>query len=307
MFNKANPGILGIVFIVLLAMVLLVKFTDSQRGERSFKSNLVSFSKEQVDEVSIIPNNSDPYTLVKKEGNWKVEKGENLYPASKNSVTRLLDQLVDLSVNQVVATSSDNWGEYEVTDSAATKVTIRAGDESTGLRIGKLNFDRQTRSAVSYVRQTGDENVYGVNGFLKMSFGRGPNAYRKKTLVNLSNPSAVSKISFSYPADSSFVLRKNNNNWMIEGQSADSASTAQFINKIKNMKGNSFADNIEEADMTNPTLKVNISGEQSIEVAAKQVNGRWIVHSSLNPSAYFNDSQGNIRDKLFVAREKFLQ
>ena len=306
MFNKANPRILGIVFVVLLAMVLLVKFTDSQRGERSFKSNLVTYAKDEVAEVSVLPNNSDPYSLVKKGESWNVKKGEQLYPANKNSVNRLLDQLVDLKVNQVVATSSDSWGEYEVTDSAATRVTIKAGDESTDLRIGKLNFDRQTRSAVSYVRQNGDENVYGVNGFLKMTLGRGANAYRKKTLVNLSNPSAVSEISFSYPADSSFVLRKNNNNWMVEGQVADSASTAQFINKIKNMTGNSFAGNIEEGDMANPTLKVNISGEQSIEVAAKQVNGRWIVHSSLNPTAYFNDSQGNIRDKLFVSKEKFL-
>jgi hypothetical protein len=306
MFNKANPKILGIVFAVLLGLVLITKLGGGQRGERSFKSELISFSSEDINNISITPANSDGYSLVKEEGSWKVVKGERSYPASENQVQRVIDQVAGLKVNQVVATSPDDWDQYEVTDSLATKVNVKAGNESIGLRVGKLNFDRRTRSATSYVRQTGDDNVYGVNGFLKMSFGRGADAYRKKTVVSLEDKSAVNQISFDYPSDSSFVMKRNNNRWMVEGQAVDSASAAEYLNTIQNLNGSSFAD-LQNPDMSNPTYKATISGEENIEVAAKKIGGAWVVHSSQNQASYFSDSKGSIRDKLFVSRDSLLQ
>lgn len=306
MFNKANPKILGIAFVVLLALVLIVQYTGSQRGERSFKSELIPFTADEINEVQIAPDNSDSYSLVKEGDSWKVRQGNRLYTANENRVSQVLDQLANLKVNQVVATSPDNWGQYQVSDSLATQVEVNAGDESVGLRIGKLNFDRRTRSAVSYVRQAGDDNVYGVDGFLKMTFGRDVNAYRQRALVSLSGGATLSKISFAHPADSSFVLEKNNNQWMIEGRVADSASVAGYINKIKNLKGSTFAD-VEEPDMSNPMHKVSIEGEQQIAVSVKQIDGEWIIHSSLTPDAYFLDSQGTLRRKLFVSKRKLLQ
>ncbi len=307
MFNKANPKILGIVFVVLLGLVLITKLGGGQRGERSFKSELISFSAGDIDNIRITPANSDPYSLVKEEDSWKVVKGEESYPASENQVQRVIDQVASLKVNQVVATSPDDWDQYEVTDSLATKVNVQAGNESTGLRIGKLNFNRRTRSATSYVREKEDENVYGVDGFLKMSFGRGPDAYREKAIVNLENPSGMSRIAFDYPSeDSSFVLEKNNNQWMIEGQAVDSASAAEYLDNIQNLNGSSFAD-LQNPDMSNPTYKATISGEENVEVAAKKIDGEWVVHSSQNQGSYFSDSQGTIREKLFVPRDSLLQ
>lgn len=306
MFNKANPKILGIVFVVLLGLVLIVKLGDSQRGERSFKSELIPFTAEEINRIHIVPNSSEAYSLLKENDTWKVEKEDQRYPASEDQVQRVIDQLANLKVNQVVATSSDYWDQYEVSDSLATKVNIKTDNESTGIRVGKLNFDRRTRSATSYARQTGDERVYGVDGFLKMSFGRGADAYRKKTIVNLENTSNVTEISFDYPADSSFVLTRNNKQWMIEGQAVDSASAAEYLNTIQNLNGSSFAD-MEKADMSNPAYKATISAQKNIEVAAKQIDGQWIIHSSLNQGSYYNDPKGTIRDKLFVSRDSLLQ
>jgi len=306
MFNRANPKILGIVFVVLLGLVLITKLGGGQRGERSFKSELISFSAEDINNISITPANSDGYSLVKEEGSWNVVKGEQSYPASENQVQRVIDQVAGLKVNQVVATSPDDWDQYEVTDSLATKVNVKAGNESTGLRVGKLNFDRRTRSATSYVRQTGDDNVYGVNGFLKMSLGRGADAYRKKTIVSLENKSGVNQISFDYPADSSFAMKRNNNQWMVEGQAIDSASAAEYLNTIQNLNGSSFAD-LQNPDMSNPTYKATISGEEKVEVEAKKIGGEWVVHSSQNQASYFSDSQGTIREKLFVSRDSLVQ
>lgn len=306
MFNRANPKILGIVFVVLLGLVLITKLGGGQRGERSFKSELISFSAEDINNISITPANSDGYSLVKEEGSWNVVKGEQSYPASENQVQRVIDQVAGLKVNQVVATSPDDWDQYEVTDSLATKVNVKAGNESTGLRVGKLNFDRRTRSATSYVRQTGDDNVYGVNGFLKMSLGRGADAYRKKTIVSLENKSGVNQISFDYPADSSFAMKRNNNQWMVEGQAIDSASAAEYLNTIQNLNGSSFVD-LQNPDMSNPTYKATISGEEKVEVEAKKIGGEWVVHSSQNQASYFSDSQGTIREKLFVSRDSLVQ
>ncbi len=307
MFNKANPKILGIAFAVLLGLVLIVKLGDSQRGERSFKSELIPFSASEINNIRIVPVNSKAYGLEKENDAWKVVKGDQRYPASESQVKRVINQLADLKVNQVVATSSDDWDQYQVSDSLATKVEVKAGGESTGLRVGKLNFDRRTRSATSYVRETEDENVYGVDGFLKMSFGRGPDAYRKKTIVSLENTDGISRIAFDYPSeDSSFVLERNDNQWMVEGQAVDSASAEEYVDNIQNLNGSNFAE-LKNPDMSNPTYEATISGQPNIEVAAKKIDGQWIVHSSLLPGSYFSDSQGNLRDKLFVSKDSLLQ
>ena len=307
MFNKANPKILGIAFAVLLGLVLIVKLGDSQRGERSFKSELIPFSASEINNIRIVPVNSKAYGLEKENDAWKVVKGDQRYPASESQVKRVINQLADLKVNQVVATSSDDWDQYQVSDSLATKVEVKAGGESTGLRVGKLNFDRRTRSATSYVRETEDENVYGVDGFLKMSFGRGPDAYRKKTIVRLENTDGISRIAFDYPSeDSSFVLERNDNQWMVEGQAVDSASAEEYVDNIQNLNGSNFAE-LKNPDMSNPTYEATISGQPNIEVAAKKIAGQWIVHSSLLPGSYFSDSQGNLRDKLFVSKDSLLQ
>ena len=72
------------------------------------------------------------------------------------------------------------------------------------------------------------------------------------------------------------------------------------------MMGSTFAD-VEEPDMSNPMHKVSIEGEQQIAVSVKQIDGEWIIHSSLTPDAYFLDSQGTLRRKLFVSKRKLLQ
>src|SRR6056297_1296602 len=102
MFNRANPKILGIVFVVLLGLVLIVKLGGSQRGERSFKSELIPFNAEEINNIRIIPANSNSYTLVKEEDTWKVVKGDQRYQANESQVKRVIDQLANLNVNQVV-------------------------------------------------------------------------------------------------------------------------------------------------------------------------------------------------------------
>ena len=54
MFKKMNIKTLLIAFIVLLAVVIIIKISDSKKGERNIKIELVKFDPEEVTSVKII-------------------------------------------------------------------------------------------------------------------------------------------------------------------------------------------------------------------------------------------------------------
>ena len=305
MFNKANPKILAVAFLVLLALVLVVFFTDSDRGRRSFRSELVEFDPGEIDRMHIAPKGADPFDLIRQDSTWRVQTSGKSYPAKQGQIQRTLERVAGLEVSQVVATSSDRWTQYEVSDSLATRIKVQAGDEAVGLRLGKLNFDPQSRSAVTYIRQAGDENVYGVNGFFKRTLASNAEVFMRKTLVEV-NPSDINRIEIESPGDKSFVLSRQTNQWQAGEQTADSASVSQYLQEISSLKGNNFAD-LSAPDMSDSEYQVTIDGTKEIQVRAKKINGQWIIHSSLLAETYFTDPSGDIRNKLFVERSRFIK
>ena len=303
MFNKVNPRILGIVFAALLILVA-VSYMGGQHGQRTFKGQLVAFKRGRIERVQITPRNGQPFELIKKDTTWRVETSDGSYRASQQQTSRVLERLTNLEVSQVVANSPDAWKQYEVSDSLATQVKVMAESGSTGLRIGKLNFSPQTRSAVTYIRQTDDDRVYGVRGMLQRELAPGASTFRSKTLVDL-KPSRVKKMRFTRPGDSSFTLQRAGNKWKVSGEQADSSAVAGYLSKISRLKGSSFAESV--AGLDDASCKLTIEAGKKIEIAAQKSAGGWIIHSSLLENSYFADDKGKLHDRLFVRKDHFIK
>jgi hypothetical protein len=303
MFNKANPRILGIVFALLLALVA-VSYMGGEDGQRTFKGQLVALKHNEIDRVQIEPSKASGFELVKQDTSWRVETKNGTYRASQQKTGRMLERLTNLEVTQVVANSPEAWENYKVGDTLATRVRIAAGQESAELMIGKLNFSPRSRSAVTYVRQAGDDRVYGVRGMLKRSLAARPNTFRSKMLVDL-KPSLVEKMHFTLPGDSSFTLQRDGTQWKVSGEQADSSSVAGYLSQISRLKGSSFAPSVSELD--DVSHKLTITAGKEVELSAQKSGGRWIVHSSLLENSYFDDEKGDLHDKLFVGKDHFIK
>ena len=257
---------------------------------------------------------ADVIELVKQGEDWKVMANKKTFNADKAFIASLIDQLEMLKPQRVVATSKDKWKEYEVDDSASAKLAVYEGDEQVAnLAIGKFNFKQspnpymQRQSITSFVRMIGETDVYAVDGMLSLSFMRGADDYRDKTIVK-AKVTDINKITFTYPADSSFVIEKKNDKWFLQGNAIDSASIQGYLNQFSNL---STYDILDERLVTNKTplyaMKIESALSKPVEVFAypsDTVNGT-IIESSVNKGTFFSGLKSGIQANLFVSKSKF--
>lgn len=306
MFRKINAKILVTVFVVLLALVVVVELLDSKKGNRTFKSDLVEVLADEVSSIELYPKvvNGAKIRLYKENDEWRVESNGKSSKADQATAGRMISELNNIKPKSVVATSKDRWENFEVNDSLGTRVKLLNGSKVVAdLVIGKFSFS-QPRNMTSYIRLADEKEVYGVEGMLGMSFNRNVNSFRDRTVIK-SNKADWTKLTFSYPADSSFVLEKKGEKWMIGDMETDSAAVVQYFNSIANLTDGSFT---EEKPAIASTHQLTIEGNnqmQKVEIKGYYFDAEnFVFESNQNPEAYFN-SKSNA-EKVFVPVMKLI-
>ena len=301
MFRKINNKLLVTVFVVLLAVVVLVEFMDSRKGNRTFKSDLVEVVADDVTSIEIYPKaaNGNLIKLFKENDLWKVESGRIKFNADQAIAGRMISEINEMKTKSVVATNKESWGKFEVTDSLGTSVKLLKGSSVLAdIVIGKFSYS-EPRNMTSYVRLAGEKEVYGVEGMLGMSFNRNINAFRDRTIIK-SNKADWTKLTFSYPADSSFVLEKKGEKWMIGEMETDSASVVNYFNQIASLSDGSFTD---EKPAIAATHRLTIEGNNmmpKVEILGFYSDPEnFVLESNQNPDTWINSK--NTAKKVFVS------
>lgn len=320
--KKSNIKILGIVFLLLLLIVVIMLLGKSGKSERSFRSMVIEPDTVAVDVMEIISKNDQDAKIVlsKENSQWFVEQNGEKYRADNKIVQGLLGNLSNLKTERVAATKAKNWKKFEVTDSMATRVKLMGdGDIVSDIMIGKFNFkqipstnpyQRQPQTKTNtFVRRSDDETVYSVDGFLRMSFQPTISSYRDKNLVSKS-PNDINRLTFSYPADSGYVLQKQGGQWMIDGLKADSASAARFVNKISRMMSGDFEKDATSRQSETPALSLKIEGNNFnpivIEAFPADSSMQYIINSTANPGSWFNGRKNGLWEKIFISRNELM-
>jgi hypothetical protein len=291
MFKKIDIKWLAIVFVVLLALVVLVTLIDTKstiNQNRTFNSQLTDFDTVSVSSISI-------------------------YPKSKN------EQIQLIKATRVAAKDKKAWGEFEVTDSAATHVQLMTNKKIVAdIYIGKFTYKQpenanpymqQRGIMTSYVRVAGKNEVYAVEGILGMSFNREANSFRNQTLIMAAKEN-LTKLNFSMPGGS-YNLIKQNNKWMVNGLLADSASVDSYLSSISRLNNSNFIDE-PILESTSPDYTLTIEGDnipQPIKIKAFKADTAnvFALTSSLNEGSYFSAKASGLMEKIFVDKTIFLQ
>ena len=307
MFRKINIKLLATIFVVLLAIVVLVELVDSKKGGRTFREDLVEVNAEDVTALEIYPKvtGGEMIKLFRENDSWKVESAGKIHTADQSVAGSMIEQLNQAAPESMVARNEDRWEQFEVTDSLGTRVKLYSGEDLlTDLVIGKFSFS-QPRKMTSYVRLSGEDEVYGVDGMLGMSFNRNLNSFRDRTVIN-SNSADWTKLTFSYPADSSFTLQESGEDWMIGDAVADSASVVQYFNSISNLNEGQFS---EEESVGSYSHQLVIEGNNQMTRITVKGNERteedFLIESSQNPGTIFNSR--DLAEKVFTGQSKFLK
>ena len=308
MFDKSGIKTLVILFGVLLIAVIYLLFFSSG-GERSFRKDLVNIDTAKVNEISILPKNAkDTIDLIKIEKEWKI-KLPNSKTASvpKNKVISLLNDLVKIKPTVLASRNKDEWKELQVDDSSASRIKVfENGNPALDIFIGKIAF-QQPNSISTYVRLHNDVDVYKTEGYLGMTLGRTPSDFRNTDIVK-SSKSTWQKLTFQYPADSSFVLARDGSKWKISNTYTDSAKTEQLLNNLEHVSALNFNDNFKPADFQKPVYKlfIDINDTTTIRVDGYMDSSKVVLHSSQNPESYFDDNKA-VHEKLFLSQKRFLK
>ena len=311
MFNKLSNKTLLILFIILLVIVAAFLFYDSKHGERSFRKDLVNIDTAQVTSINIYPKTTH-HKLVKifKEGHyWKVDIPNNKTAfVPKQKIDEIFRELLGIKTLSVAALGKNKWKEYEVDDSSGTEIKVFEGGNNTlDLTIGKFAF-RRPKTMLSYVRVGGDDNVYQINGMPGFLFNQNADYYRDGRVIN-DRYSNWTKLSFTYPGDSSFVLEKKNKNWMIGSQIADSAKTVNLLRPLSDLTSQDFADNFDQSLLSKATytLTINSSAKGGITVTAFISPKDTLINSSTNPDAYFDAGKNSLLKQIFRGKRDFFK
>ena len=309
MFRKTNNITLFLVLVVLVAAVWFVKDRKDVASEKTFdKENLVNIDTAQVSEVYVY-SKSEQHEEIKLSGSgndWTVQKGQDQAPADASSVKNLLGQLSAIVPTRLAAKSKSKWKDYEVTDSLASRVKIvESGETTLDIMLGKFSYNQASRSGISYIRLKGENDVYATDGFLSMA-AQGYNSWRDKSLIK-GGEQDWSRISFTYPADSGFVMNKEGDHWFSNGMPLDSTEVARYISGIKSTTSSTFRDDFEQGARL-PDYSMKIEGDnlfQTVNINAFRVDSAdFALHSSLNSQAYFTSDDKGVFKRLFIPRSK---
>lgn len=304
----------------LLAILLLTVVIKIPKQRSTLKEKLVEFDTAAVARIVIIPKAADgkDFEFFKENIEWKLKQGEIITIPRENAIKRIFSEILEIKPQSLAAVNRSELKDYELTDSLATRIKFldKKGKSLADIMIGKFSYrqvaanpysPRQNNIAgISYVRHASEDKIYAVDGFLSLSFGGGFDNWRDRTLLRCSK-SEITKVTFTLPADSSFVLAKKDSVWYAGDLPADSLNTEQYLNSISYLNGEDFRDGYTPG--SSPDYQVQIEGNNLLSISLKCYRGadgkEFIFNSSQNPSVYFSAGNRELFDKLFKPRGYF--
>lgn len=186
--KKINNKILAIGLVVLVAVFVLAKVFRAPKLEGNVRKELVTLDRTKITQVLISSSDSSTQ-LIKESGTWKVARGQSKYEADSGAVARMLQTIQLIEATRMATRKKDKWGGFKV-DSTGTNISVYYGeDKEADFQVGTFGFNQspggngqfgQGMAPYTYVRLTGEDEVYVVDGFLGGVVPTGLNEWKKK-------------------------------------------------------------------------------------------------------------------------------
>lgn len=316
--NKILFYILGI-----LVVILLITFVLKVPGEKAtLRSNLVSFDTLAVGKIDIIPKSSvgKPFELVKENNRWSVKQGNIISKPTDGAVQNIFNEILSLKPQSLAAVNESNWKEFDLTDSLATRIKFlnNKGKVLADILLGKFSYKQVTNpygysggnniEGTSYVRLSGQKEIYAVDGFLAIAINGKFSDWRDKSLIRCRKEDVLT-VKFIFPGDSSYTLTKKDSGWFVDDKQADSTTVSNYLNSLGYINGQDFADDFRP--VLNPDYQIIIEGNNLLNSSVKCYRGGteedYVLGSNLSPDVYFTSKRNGIFDQIVKSKKYFLR
>lgn len=302
---------LSFIVLILAGIWAVIYFWDVNSNESTISIENLHIDTASIDAIRFKPelNNRQELLLSRTAAGWTITNSQKEFKADVQSVEALLSELSNLRINRMAATKPEAWAKFELTDSLGTPVSIESGGKIIlTMVVGNFDFDQQTQQPLTYIRFNEDQKSWLVNGYLPGFFNRDLASYRNKTLTKLES-SQITKVTFTYPGDSSFVLSKNNGIWFKNMQAIDSTSCRNYIASLGKISSPGIIEeniNLQSLPVSH-SIKIEGDGFEAVELKAYAGHPLYpvILSSSMNQECLFKADVNKIFEQYFVSPKKF--
>lgn len=301
--KNANQWKLAAILGGLVLVFVVIKTFRSPMLEGNLPASIASIDTAAVTELIITPGKARAEKVrMVRTGGWKLMRDNQVLRLDQGAGANALRMLTELKPERMVTKRKEKWDEFGVGDSTGTWVRVMAGGSTEAeLIIGRSGFGQIAGqgyggSPFTYVRSADDPEVFTVAGFLDAQFNRTTDEWRDKSFLRLRRDS-VTRISFRYPADSSYVVEKRQGRWMLNANPADSAAVIGYLGSMEYRNVQTFA-SIPPAGSPAMVVTFEKNGRTQATVDAWPVGDRWTLRSSHQPETYFDVEAATVRDIL---------
>lgn len=315
MFNKMNNKLLLALLVIFGVILYFAVSTD--KSDSSFRDEIVNIDTANVTRIRVETAKKDTFELVKDSGEWMLKTGKTRSEADGQKIEALLAKMSPLKPIRVAGKSKKSWEKFGVNDKAE-KIEFMQGDKVlASLYLGKINYEAPKSgqqnpysrgmqgTMIGYARTNGDDAVYVVDGYLKLSYTGDANSFKKKIVIKTNNKS-IDKVTVK-SGDTKYALQKSGTAWNIDSQPADSATAVKYINSISHLSGYSFLEK-EAVKGIEPvsSIEVQTDDNNTIVVKAYPVDSVTVaLVSTQNNGNIIMDKNHKIFDKLFKNKTDF--
>ncbi len=251
--NPKQLTILAVIAIALLGIYLLLQLGGTPTAE--FK-DLVAVDTSKVTSISLYYDGHTT-TMERRSNGWQVVNPFD-FKANDGLVVTLLGKLDDLRIETEVTDNKNSWGEYELTDAQASRVTIVQNGQEYTFFVGKS----ATGYRQSYARLAGEDTVFLIRGVYGTALKRLPKDWRQKKVADYE---ATEIIKVATP-NMTLELQPDGATWRVtdkrgNGYDADLAKVNKLNNQLANLRTSDFPDEEEYADVNwnNPDHEVTVT------------------------------------------------
>jgi len=256
-------SLFALIFITLAGLYWLLERPVQQRSRESAQL-FAGFDPAAAARITITAPDKGTLVLQRSGGLWQVSSSgqEAAYAADTQAVQALLDTLASLATGSRVSRTPGRHALYEV-------------DQAKGLRVEALDSTGRAAAAVvigkngpnifsTFVRASGSDEVYLVDGILQARASKTLSEWRDKTVFKL-DPGLIR--AYTVSGDRSLALHKNGDAWQAgSGETVNAEAARQLMQTLAGLNAADFAEGtLEEFGLGKParTITAELSDERS--------------------------------------------
>ncbi len=308
-----NNRKLSLLFVVITLGVWGISKCTSREISQNFETDLISIDTAKVTMIKIAPKGASETEMVLQRNEtfqWLATKGTVTAIAKKSAVDSILNNLQLIKTKRVAAKEKEKWVDYGVDEVNGTRVKIYAGSQLLeDFMVGRFSFNQETSQELSFVRISGGEEVYAINGLLSKHLVQGFDTYRNKDLLKVVKAD-ITSLSLTKEDGMVQSFIKLNNQWTNDSTVINKLAITNYLSGIQNVMGSKFDDDIDPTTYRIPKYRnLVIKGNnmpQPITITCYRDEAKtppYILQSSQNRKSYFSSEESDLFQKLFVALE----